>query len=171
MKVTGPGASVLESLVRLIKSRLDSHFRVTTVLVPAGRRGTPPDFECHSGNWDTWELKSASRELKLESHKLELVVFDWRGGRGCSRSRRTTSSRPSLLAGSDRGNSGSTGLGRWIFFPRTTGRPHLRSGCVEPAAIAAALCATPASFAGARSRAASRRTNHAPGRRGFRQRA
>src|SRR5450759_1201617 len=52
----------LESLVRLTKSRPDSHLRATTVLVPAGRRGTPPDFECHSGDWDSWELKSASRE-------------------------------------------------------------------------------------------------------------
>ena len=39
-----------------------SHFRAITVLVPVGRRGIPPDFECHSGDWDTWELKSASRE-------------------------------------------------------------------------------------------------------------
>jgi hypothetical protein len=55
-------SSGLESLVRLTKSRPDSHFRATTVLVPAGRRGKPPDFDCHAGDWDTLELKSASRE-------------------------------------------------------------------------------------------------------------
>jgi hypothetical protein len=70
----------VESLARLTKYRPDFPFSSDYSLGRQWGAAAHRDLECHLGEWDPWELKSASRGWKLESYKLELVAFDWCAG-------------------------------------------------------------------------------------------